>query len=161
MRHEVQQYISNNQTHVYIPGVIIGWEDHPMLSQTVDRIAVTESCAYRDDLSTSLLTFGKAYAGNILPLEEAYLDIHVYALSNDNPFDGQDTVQEGGEEVMVANLCELPNRAWESLWDTLVYEEDIKAKLLNYLYATLIFSDADVDCKPHVTMRHEYVLMFL
>jgi len=46
---------------------------------------------------------------------------------------------------MAANSCELPNRAWESLWETLIYDDDVKIKLLNYLYATLIFSDADVD----------------
>jgi hypothetical protein len=30
--------------------------------------------------------------------------------------------------------------------DSLVYHDDIKPKLLNYIYATLLLSDANVDC---------------
>lgn len=29
--------------------------------------------------------------------------------------------------------------------DSLIYPDDIKARLLNYIYSTLLFSDADVD----------------
>ena len=32
---------------------------------------------------------------------------------------------------------------------SLIYEDDVKPKLLNYLYATFLFSDADVDCEFH------------
>ncbi len=41
----------------------------------------------------------------------------------------------------------LPNEELEGIWESLFYEGDIKAKLLNYIYATLAFSDANVDCK--------------
>lgn len=88
-----------------------------------------------------------------IALEEAQLEIHVYALSSDNPFEGQEAISEGGEEVMAANSCELPNRTWETLWETLLYEDDVKARLLNYLYATLIFSDAHVDCESSATVH--------
>ncbi|KAH7103022.1 P-loop containing nucleoside triphosphate hydrolase protein [Auriculariales sp. MPI-PUGE-AT-0066] len=131
IRKELQQYIQANQDHVYIPGLVTGWEDHPVLGQAVHRVLVTES----------------SYPGTVVALDQAHLEIHVYALCNDEPFAGTASVSadQGGEEVMAASTCELPCSAWESLWETLVYDEDIKAKLLNYLYATLIFSDADVD----------------
>lgn len=82
-----------------------------------------------------------------LPLGAANLVIHVY-----QPMDG--TIEEqfasgGGEDdetAVVATVCELPARVWEGLWDTLVYEDDIKTRLLDYIYATLVFSDANVDC---------------
>ena len=32
---------------------------------------------------------------------------------------------------------------------SLIYEDDVKPKLLNYLYTTFLFSDADVDCELH------------
>jgi hypothetical protein len=32
---------------------------------------------------------------------------------------------------------------------SLIYENDVKPKLLNYLYTTFLFSDADVDCELH------------
>lgn len=30
---------------------------------------------------------------------------------------------------------------------SLIYEDDVKPKLLNFLYTTFLFSDADVDCE--------------
>lgn len=51
------------------------------------------------------------------------------------------------EAAVVTTVCELPARVWEGLWDTLIYEDDIKSRLLNYIYATLVFSDAEVNCK--------------
>lgn len=33
--------------------------------------------------------------------------------------------------------------------NSLIYEDDVKPKLLNYLYTTFLFSDADVDCELH------------
>ncbi|EJD54036.1 P-loop containing nucleoside triphosphate hydrolase protein [Auricularia subglabra TFB-10046 SS5] len=129
VRQEVARFIRENQTGLYIPCVLTGWEDHTLLGTMVDRILVTES----------------SYPGTTISLEQAQMEIHIYAINNDNPFDGQEAINEGGEDVMAANSCELPNAAWEGLWETLVYDEDIKSRLLDYLYATLIFSDANVD----------------
>jgi hypothetical protein len=81
-----------------------------------------------------------------LPVSSANLLIHVY-----QPTDGpiEDQFASGGDDddeaVVVTTVCELPARVWEGLWDTLVYEDDIKSQLLNYIYATLIFSDANID----------------
>jgi len=46
---------------------------------------------------------------------------------------------------MAATVCELPSRGWEGIWESLIYSDDVKSKLLNYIYATIIFSDAGVD----------------
>lgn len=48
---------------------------------------------------------------------------------------------------MAASVCELPSLSWEGLWESLIYSDDIKSKLLDYIYATVVFSDADVDCE--------------
>ena len=47
---------------------------------------------------------------------------------------------------MAATVCELPSIGWEGLWESLIYEDDVKTRLLDYIYATVVFSDADVDC---------------
>ncbi|KAF8974767.1 P-loop containing nucleoside triphosphate hydrolase protein [Flammula alnicola] len=49
------------------------------------------------------------------------------------------------DDTMAASVCELPNRSYEGLWDSLIYGGDIKMKLLDYIHATLVFSDANVD----------------
>lgn len=77
------------------------------------------------------------------------MQIHVY-----QPSDG-DTFEElasgggrgDGEEIMAASVCELPSLAWEGLWESLIYSDNTKSKLLDYIYATVVFSDANVDCK--------------
>jgi pachytene checkpoint protein 2 len=70
-----------------------------------------------------------------LPIEEISLQIHVYQPSDgggDEEF--SNGAKEGeGEEVMAASACELPCISWDGLWDSLVYSDNIKLKLLEYV----------------------------
>lgn len=77
------------------------------------------------------------------------LQIHVYQPSDTEAFEefSNNPGGEGDDETMAASVCELPNRSWEGLWDSLIYADDIKMKLLDYIHATLVFSDASVDCE--------------
>lgn len=80
------------------------------------------------------------------------LNIHVYQPNDSDSFEefsnsGGGVRDDEGDETMAASVCELPNRSWEGLWDSLIYADDIKMKLLDYIHATLVFSDANVDCK--------------
>ena len=50
-----------------------------------------------------------------------------------------------GENVTAASVCELPSLEWEGLWESLIYADDIKFNLLNYIYTTVNLSDADID----------------
>jgi hypothetical protein len=71
--------------------------------------------------------------------------------------------RDGEGEVMAATACELPCIGWDGLWDSLIYADNIKLKLLeyvacalktlilthcmsSYIHATLVLSDANVDC---------------
>ena len=58
---------------------------------------------------------------------------------------------------MAATVCELPSIGWEGLWESLIYEDDVKTRLLDYIYATVVFSDADVDCGSHKTDLARYM----
>jgi SpoVK/Ycf46/Vps4 family AAA+-type ATPase len=48
---------------------------------------------------------------------------------------------------MAASVCELPNKSWDGIWNSLIYADDIKLKMLDYIQATLLLSDANVDCQ--------------
>ena len=50
------------------------------------------------------------------------------------------------EEYTAGTMTDLPSKELEGLWESLFYEGNIKTKLLDYIYATTVFSDADVDC---------------
>lgn len=133
IRNLVHTHITSSCDRIGLPSTLQGWEDTPVLSSAVERIVVSESSCP----SSSLL------------IGETSLQIHVYQPSNidsleefsNGPRDGD------GEEIMAASACELPCIAWEGLWDSLIYSDNIKSKLLDYIHATLVLSDADVDCE--------------
>ncbi|KZT12967.1 P-loop containing nucleoside triphosphate hydrolase protein [Laetiporus sulphureus 93-53] len=130
IRNTVHDYLTSSLTHIYLPSTIQGWEDVPLLASSVTRIAASESPCPSPSL----------------PIEETSLQIHVYQPSDADAFEEFASGSRGdGEEVMAASVCELPSMAWEGLWESLIYTDDIKSKLLDYIYATVVFSDADVD----------------
>lgn len=88
-----------------------------------------------------------------LPLDELALQIHVYQPSETDSFEEFSNgagSKDDEDDTMAASVCELPNLSWEGLWDSLIYADDIKMKLLDYIHATLIFSDADVNCERNI-----------
>ncbi|EMD40552.1 hypothetical protein CERSUDRAFT_44562 [Gelatoporia subvermispora B] len=127
----VNAYLTSSLTHLYLPSAVQGWEDVPLLASSIDRIYASESSCPTSSL----------------PIEHASLQIHVYQPSEDDAF--EELASGGGrgdsEEVNAASVCELPSASWEGLWESLIYADDVKSKLLDYIYATVVFSDADVD----------------
>lgn len=77
------------------------------------------------------------------------LHIHVYQPPADSTVTEFSTSAEsedtGESDVPAASIVELPSRSLEGVWDSLIYDEDVKNKLLGYIYSTLLFSDAMVD----------------
>ncbi|KAL6306645.1 P-loop containing nucleoside triphosphate hydrolase protein [Sparassis latifolia] len=131
IRNTVHTYLTSSLSHIYLPSTIQGWEDVPLLASSVSRIVASESpCP-----SASL------------PIEQTALQIHVYQPSDAAAFEelANGGSRGDGEEVMAATVCELPSLSWEGLWESLIYSDDIKSRLLDYIYATVVFSDADVD----------------
>lgn len=131
IRNAVHTYLTLSLSHIYLPSTIQGWEEVPLLAASVTHISAAESSC----------------PSSSLPIEETALQIHVYQPSDADAF--EELASGGGrgegEEVMAASVCELPSLAWEGLWESLIYSDDIKSRLLDYIYATVVFSDADVD----------------
>ena len=80
-----------------------------------------------------------------IPISQANLQIHVFQPYSDDSYD-EYTGSGDDEEVVSATVCELPSRGLEGLWESLIYADGVKSKLLDYIYATISFGDADVDC---------------
>ncbi|KAI0723349.1 P-loop containing nucleoside triphosphate hydrolase protein [Earliella scabrosa] len=131
IRTAVHSCLTKSLSHVYLPSVIEGWEDVPLLASSVEKIAASEC-----PCPTSSL-----------PIEQTALQIHVYQPTDADAFEELTSGSGRGddEQVMAASACELPSMSWEGLWESLIYSDDIKSKLLDYIYATVVFSDADVD----------------
>ncbi|KAI0771888.1 P-loop containing nucleoside triphosphate hydrolase protein [Trametes elegans] len=131
IRNAVHSYLTTSLSHIYLPSVIDGWEDVPLLASSIEKIVAAEC-----PCPTSSL-----------PLEQTALQIHVYQPTDTDAFEELTSGSGRGddEQVMAASVCELPSLSWEGLWESLIYSDDIKSKLLDYIYATVVFSDADVD----------------
>ncbi|TIA92538.1 hypothetical protein E3P99_00564 [Wallemia hederae] len=76
--------------------------------------------------------------------------VHAYQLSDAPVSDlkhltEDDDVNDDLLTENAATVLELPNASTSGLWDTLVYDADVKNTLLRYIYATLRFSSNDVD----------------
>ncbi|KAK2466496.1 hypothetical protein APHAL10511_002138 [Amanita phalloides] len=131
IRNLVHSYLKTFE-RIGLPSTIDGWQDVPELVASVERIVASESaCPFQS-----------------LPLEEMALQIHVYQPSDTDSFEeyaNPSGVRDDDDDTMAASVCELPNRSWEGLWDSLIYADDIKLKLLNYIHATLVLSDANID----------------
>ncbi|KAJ7774325.1 P-loop containing nucleoside triphosphate hydrolase protein [Mycena maculata] len=117
---------------INLASTLEGWEDVPELASSVERVVVSESSC----------------PSHSLHISEMALQIHVYQPADTDSFEeftNSTGTREDDDETMAASVCELPNRGWEGLWDSLIYADDIKMKLLDYIHATLVFSDANVD----------------
>ncbi|GJJ07734.1 hypothetical protein Clacol_001939 [Clathrus columnatus] len=130
IRELVREHVCS-EPNLILPSEITGWENVKTLADNIERITVTES----------------ACPLNILPTSQAELLIHVYQPSDEGASEevASASGDSPGEEVMAASVYELPSRTLEGLWDSLIYPDEIKSKLLNYIYATLLLSEADVD----------------
>ncbi|XP_052061155.1 pachytene checkpoint protein 2 homolog [Mytilus californianus] len=69
------------------------------------------------------------------------IQIHVYQLQDDGP----GTEELDDEDLAAANHWLLPSTDFHGMWDSLVFDDDIKGNLLNYAATTLLFSDRKVD----------------
>jgi len=132
IRNAVHQYILKSFETIALPSKLDGWEGVPVLASSVEQITACESSS----------------PTSYLPVARASLQIHVYQPTDGDSVEGFSAGPSGdGEEIMAASVCELPSRQWEGLWDSLIFPDDTKSRLLDYIYATVLFSDANVDCK--------------
>lgn len=146
IRENVRKYIEETETSLLCPSVLEGWEENPLLTDIVDRITISEAPAFID--------VGQAFTTN-LAIDQVYLRIHVYQCSN---YDEQEEFTAGGddgEHVLAATDRELPSQAWEGLWESLIYPDNIKLRLLDYIYSTIMLSEAGVNCRSlHLHALH-------
>ncbi|XP_048576546.1 uncharacterized protein LOC5501758 isoform X2 [Nematostella vectensis] len=75
-----------------------------------------------------------------IDLQSCKLAIHVFQLHDDGP-----ASEELEDEITAANHWLLPAAEFEGIWDSLVFDTDVKAQLINYATTTLLFSDRGVN----------------
>lgn len=110
-----------------------GWEGVPELAASVEQMVICEAACPKPSLT----------------MNEMAIQVHVYQPSKDafEEYSNTASPRDQDDDTMAATVCELPNRLYEGLWDSLIYAGNIKMKLLDYIYATLLLSDANINCE--------------
>ncbi|KAF9402469.1 Pachytene checkpoint protein 2, partial [Podila epigama] len=86
------------------------------------------------------------------------LSIHVYQLYVEGAVEEFDYGRDGGEEpVMMAQHWVLPCQEFEGVWESLIYEDQVQTKLLEYVYSMILFSDKNVN--PNIISWNRVVLL--
>jgi hypothetical protein len=113
------------------PSTLEGWEGIPELAASVEQMVVCEAPCPKPSLTR----------------DEMAVQVHVYQPSQDEfeEYSNSAGPRDQDDDTMAATVCELPNRLYVGLWDSLIYAGNIKMKLLDYIYATLLLSDANID----------------
>jgi hypothetical protein len=133
IRNQVQLYITRSCEKINLASELEGWGEDPLLAGSVESIFVCESVCPMASL----------------PLSDAVIQIHVYQPSEVEAFEeftNSTGAREDTEDTTASTTCELPNRSLEGLWNSLIYSDNIKIKLLDYIHATFVLSDANIDC---------------
>ncbi|WWD22527.1 hypothetical protein CI109_107020 [Kwoniella shandongensis] len=110
-----------------------GWEELRGFQGNVERIYIEEGTSKEGDLTVQVA--------------EADFEIHVYRPSEEEieEFTADLDEDDDEEKVSAASVRPLPSIELDGVWDTLVYSDDIKSRLLNYIYSTVFFSESDID----------------
>ncbi|RSH82705.1 uncharacterized protein EHS24_007699 [Apiotrichum porosum] len=108
-----------------------GWADVGVLGRSVEQIYIAE-CG----------------DGHPVDAQEATYHVHVYK-TVDNYVELSGGLDEDEEEqeanTSAASVRDLPARELEGLWDNLIYDDDIKPRLLTYIHSSMLFSENEVD----------------
>lgn len=137
IRNMVATHLDTSYSTLVTNSLIDSWTEVDVLERNVDRVWIGECAAVP--------------LGPVVSLEDVTLRVHVYQPPLSSKTSGfsaggdDDDDGEGGDDVPAASVLHLPSRSLEGLWDTLVYDGDVKGKLLGYIYSTILFSDASVD----------------
>ncbi|XP_058876750.1 LOW QUALITY PROTEIN: pachytene checkpoint protein 2 homolog [Acipenser ruthenus] len=81
---------------------------------------------------------------NPIDLNSCCLSIHIFTLSEEEP-STEENLEEEDDNLIAANHWLLPSAEFHGIWESLVYENEIKTQLLDYVSTTMLFSDRSVD----------------
>ncbi|KAI3620434.1 hypothetical protein CBS9595_002401 [Malassezia furfur] len=128
VRREVAQLVAQKGVYPTEQGLDVSNTD---LLDDVERVYVAES-----DKGAKCVT-------SDMPVQ-----IHIYRpcpTDNVDEFGVGDADSQGTDNSVAATLTELPSRTLDGVWETLVYNDDVKARLLHYIYTTMQFAASGID----------------
>ncbi|ORY34246.1 P-loop containing nucleoside triphosphate hydrolase protein [Naematelia encephala] len=137
LRQLIQSYIPQPVIHLRIDAEVPNWREVTMLGDNLDRLWVAESVPAMEFVETNDPT-----------QYELDYRIHIYASSVNTrieEFAADLDDDDDDDQIAAASVRDLPSHELDGLWENLVYSGDLKGRLLNYIYSTIAFSEAEID----------------
>ncbi|KAM4705088.1 pachytene checkpoint protein 2 homolog [Rhinophrynus dorsalis] len=78
-----------------------------------------------------------------IDLSKCNVFVHIFHLNEEGP--STVNLEEENEDLVTANHWLLPAVDFHHLWESLIYDCEVKSNLLDYVSTTLLFSDKNVD----------------
>ncbi|XP_016067713.1 PREDICTED: pachytene checkpoint protein 2 homolog isoform X2 [Miniopterus natalensis] len=104
--------------------------DEPFLTRNVQSVSIVDTELQVKDPQP-------------IDLSVCTIALHIFHLNEDGPT--SENLEEETENIIAANHWVLPAAEFHGLWDSLVYDVEVKSHLLDYVMTALLFSDRNVD----------------
>ncbi|XP_068092580.1 pachytene checkpoint protein 2 homolog isoform X5 [Hyperolius riggenbachi] len=85
----------------------------------------------------------KVKARQPIDLSKCNVIIHVFHLNDEGPI--AESLEEDNEDLVAANHWILPAVEFNGLWESLIFDNEVKTNLLDYVTTTLLFSDKNIN----------------
>lgn len=82
---------------------------------------------------------------NEITAKTSLSDLRLYTYHLCDGTGEEETIQQDGDEVQIANHWLLPAREYHGLWESLVYDGNMKEDLLSFMQTTMLFSRKNVN----------------
>lgn len=135
----MDRYIRDNYVTLTLDSEVICLDDE--LSRHIQKMRIVEAVGTKEE---------------ILSLEETQLDIHVYQLQHQRTL-GDAFTSADDDELPTATVTELPSHHLEGLWESLIFDNEIKGGLLHFVSTMMLFADRQLD--PKVITFNRVVLL--
>ncbi|OWK59172.1 Pachytene checkpoint protein 2 [Lonchura striata] len=104
--------------------------DDPFLNNNVQSVAIVDTELKLKDRQP-------------IDLSTRTLSLHIFHLNEEGPT--SENLEEENEDITAAHHWMLPAAEFHGLWESLIYDTEVKSNLLDYVTTTLLFSDKNVD----------------
>ncbi|NXP99621.1 PCH2 protein, partial [Vidua macroura] len=104
--------------------------DDPFLNNNVQSVAIVDTELKLKDRQP-------------IDLSTNSLSLHIFHLNEEGPT--SENLEEENDDITAAHHWVLPAAEFHGLWESLIYDTEVKSNLLDYVTTTLLFSDKNVD----------------
>ena len=122
---------------------ILQWQQHCWRQLHTNGIHKKYFSIILYDTIFIIFSFPLQWQNGGLGSAEVDCKFHIFTIETSGP-ELQD-LDDKDEEVAAATHWQLPAQEFHGLWDTLIYDCDVKMQLLNFVQTTLMFSDRGVN----------------